>query len=62
MSHALSAFRHLLHRAGSPQWSRLERTLEESARPAALVPEDEQAVAETAELRHYLAAQTSQVV
>jgi hypothetical protein len=58
----LSTLRHLLRRPARGQWSRLERDLGSSALPAVLVPEDQHAAPDSGELRHYLAAQTSQVV
>jgi hypothetical protein len=62
MSNALSSLRHLLRRPSYGQWSRLERGLGPSALPEALLPDDQQALADSEELRRYLAAQTSQVV
>jgi hypothetical protein len=63
MPHTLSALRQLWRRSSQHQWSRLERDLPGSALPTAVVaPEDQHVVADSSELRHYLAAQTSQVV
>jgi hypothetical protein len=50
-------------RTNRRQWSRLERNLTGSALPALVVGlQDQPAAVDTAEMRQYLAAQTSQVV
>lgn len=63
MSLPLSTIRHLWRRPSWRQWSRLERDLAGSTLAVrALDIEDQHAATDSSEMRHYLAAQTSQVV
>lgn len=63
MTNPLSTLRQLSRRPNRRQWSRLERDLTASALPTPVLGlQDQPEVADTAEMRHYLAAQTSQVV
>ncbi len=63
MSLPLSTLRHLWRRSSGLQWSRLERGLAGSTLPVHVLDlADQHPTSDSGEMRHYLAAQTSQVV